>query len=704
LFYFFKLITKQKIKKQIKPVASCLLLSACVVKPARESSVQKPRAGEGNFFPFTDSEIPVPRLSDNELLEEAFGFPFAPFENSEISACDYLDLLPVAQGDQPKFRIVDLPEKDIFTAVKAFDKKSEQSFLTVTTRGRVDISASPLFQYAIFLETIPTREDFFSLVQGQKSWEGFNVLKALLTHYKGEVDFFLKSFGTDPNQVSEENFTSFRDIVLSKTLMNYMPGVLDRKAKYYALYDSLPDIVIHNGMPSLFKGLNEVAPESLSVHENDLRPLAQNRSLFRSENWSDFSNDIELSMNLSLKAMRSQNPKEEGCATYLMHRAFSQLIRLKGFDQPPLSEIERYGSKNSDTATSLPNLKNLISSEGGVPAVKACARPGPFSSPDNLRLILTEEHLSDPTFALKISKKLNFEPECRLEDSRSSKSADYLKTYKNFPLKEQGNFDDWAHFISGVVHFVTAYNPAVSWWQNKDSHISYPLVGLNKLSHIKEVGGILPLETHQLAAGLTLAGAFALQNHIVLLDKNLKVTSQLGDVFSIRISKTPFILGETKKIQTDLESLMLVTEALFKIHPEIELLAEWNKKIQESSLDPKQKPFIHDFVVGAFKSEDHLNQVLELFYKPLAPYAHDFKYALAYLASQYAKPLSNASHSKGYTCYSSFEMNLDNNSQELKTGECSLELRKKWKRLMNWSGRYFQSPVFYSLSQSIRTD
>jgi hypothetical protein len=682
LFYCFKRLAKS---------TGCIVLTACgSAKNTGTSTQSKPMTKLEEFFGNPDVRFQsASKMSHEQVLNELFGRPLEKNQESRKTACDILAGLPEPTGSYPRYRFVEFPD-----------------VIDIELTGRVDIAASPLLQLGISMVPIPSYEEFIQTMYPEyvppEGWtmpkkastESRNPfdLQNLIALFPEPVKLFKEKF-PDPRTLRPTSFRLGRDLLFENLFEKYIPGVFDRThSRSSYLMDSVPDIVIHNAV----RGLNFVDVEPV------LRPLSKNSSLFEDSSWASFSEGMEQSINASLHALVSDDTSEQACAVYLLHRSFGQIVRLKGIDQPAMTSFEEDGKVVS---SSLVKAVDFFTKDVHRPSYIACARPGPFGTRPGERLILSDGHfIGADEYDFSIAKSLEFEPDCTRSEARPLVSPEYLASKSKQTSIESGDFREWAHFVSGIVHFVTAFNPDASWWRESEGGANYPLVDGEKFIKLKEIGGILPLQAHRLAGGFIMMAIPVMQKHIVFFDRNQKVTTDYKNVASARFVRHPVTPEMPEVLISDLESILKVTEAIFKIHPEMELLREWSQKLdRKSELSEKERKHIEEFVVASFESPKNLAQVL-LLYDELRGSANDFKYILVRLLSEFAKPLAGNDALPGsLSCYESSSLKIKDGkiTGEEKFGECDLNLKRRYKKVMGMGANVFGTPVFQKIADSL---
>ncbi len=642
-----------------------------------------------NFFEPQDQEYVKNGMTLDKLQTEMFGTEELAFSLNQLDACQYLDSLPKASKNESRFRLMQFATEDSFDV--------SQDGMVMSAKGRVDVAANPLFQYALFLENIPSRDDFFDLLRGEKSWEGYALLKTYVTANRHYIDNIFGKFIAGSAKEMPHSFYGFiRDSIFTNTLKGYLPGIFDKDPKFYKFNESIPELILQSGIPSRFA---EAKPLNNSHYEKvvyDLEPLTRDTELFRTELWSDYSVDVQKSLRTAIWGLRSQNPRIEACSTFLIHRVLSQYLRLKGIHQPPVRLFENGGQVYS----SLPLFKDLISNDTEKPSVKACARPGVFKNSINQRLIIAEDSLAEAELGISVTPRIQIEKNCDLDEALPSKSNEYQQRVKQLTNYETGRLNDWAHLLSGAVEFLSAFNPEAPWWKNLPENVSYPMLSVQELNFKNGPKGVMPLESHQLAAAMILMSSFSLDKYFILFDKNQKRTKTVSETAKIILSENQIsTFAPNARLESRIETLVLFVESFLKIYPQLETLREWNKKLKGGLGTPEELKAIERFVNGAFKSKYHLEQVMDTFYEPVADRASDFIYALFLNMGEFLK-----SEGDRLSCFDELSYTVDSNGvlqNPTRSGQCSVEIQTRVTKLMNLASLYFKAPVFRKISRSL---
>ncbi len=726
-FFFFKTLS----------LVLALSLSSCSKIFERVGGGKKVAAPETEGV---DKLVPAEEIPEaqptSEYLSHVFGLSSA---DTTMGACEYLNTQKSLDDGKPRFRLFESVDND----PKVFPKRSQTNSDRVDIRfsGRVDISANPLYQMGLFSEAIPNKAQIIALLDSENLKEDerlrleskFPKLAAYLKENRKTVKFFLNNIS------SVGTFYQGRNTILENYVIGVVfKGIFDVPQKSRLMQDTLPQILIQRGQPSILEGPLlkdlpagqklplEMAADIKKRSTEILNVYSQSIKLFEGDTWSEFSGGMEKSVNSALKGIVSEDPKEWACSNILFQRGLGQILRMQGLDQPAMIHFKgEFG-----WSSSLPQVPKLLAAMDSS-EIRVCPRPGALFF-EGTRVNLTEGRLLGPATGYTLSKTLPNEVDCRETEAVAKQNPPAEKEalfqagqpelsleYKNqlaekFSSPERGTLSDWSSMLSGLAHYITAFNPQASWWVDSEGKAlrPYPMVDFSDFSKLSGSGGSLPGEVHGLVAGFVKLSGAALRKHLVVLsaEKNVVIPdpilddwpTNIKDVFEkvkkgllIRFSEEPFVSGKTQILVTRANVAVTLAETLLKLQPELDALSEWDSLLMGNpDQNSEERKRAEKFFKLAFRGSKDVSSFFQTIYNEIDTYVEEIKFSLGFLLSQLAVKNSEGQ----YTCAESLQTDLlSPEKTETKVGFCSADTHQRWKNLMVHFGRHFQSPLFFHL-------
>ncbi|MEO5667873.1 MAG: hypothetical protein ABIR96_07440 [Bdellovibrionota bacterium] len=680
-----------------------------------------------NFKPLPTTNLdPAEIEGDGLILEEDIYAP-AKF----MTACTWLDSLAAkAHSDEQGFRILedfgvrkegsgwkgpwdDDARFPFFQDKKNNDPANDKIDLA-NLYGRIQLNDNPLYEYGLVKKngSIPDRSQFLELVDKEIFKSPIKILPLIAARAAMTIGVI--------------NPYKKRNEIVQKQIADALPGAFDKDFSLYALKDTFPDILVKNGAP-FAEVLNPLPSDS--VHESEkkaeeikkvLSVLAKRLPMFREHNWSSFRDDMRWGLSAGIRGMQSTNPVEQACGAAIFHRGFAQMLSVKGYDRPPL-EFAR-GPKGS--RWSLVDIKDFLESEKGT-RLKACPGVGSFTR-DGRATQVRDAELADTSGAGKLSLSSVPLPlkSCQPGDARILELKKQQATVfgpRSGSVKS-ANLEQKLEFLSGVSYFLMAFAPGSKWWFDDKGLVSYPLADFGEDKELKDIlssGGLMPYESFALSLGfLNLAGNNLINKHLVYVDRKGVEVGPKDEVFGVRISDRPRVRFEKGPVVTDIHSVLLLTDVIFKLHETLDKMAVWLSQTERSireeirknpdSAESKrmQKDF-DNFVHGLFGGRDTLVLLTESGPDSVRKQVDDFRLALSLVLARFVKSETtlNTAGKPVYTCFEKLQLDPVTGVEE-RIGTCGeersaglqseLELFRQSMRLV---GRAFQSPLYMEYGQ-----
>lgn len=705
--------------KKIIHLLFLLVLTSCA-KLVREAPLERASLPRLNVDAFQGVE--VASIDREEMLEKLFT------PQPGMTACSFLDDLSIAKTYLPgsRFRLVGemrvglaprdaqgkkLNKKSCFQqclpffwgsgACKRCKEEREKDTEIFSLDGRVDISASPLYQYALLTQEIPNRKRFLELVEEEIDKQSL-LATPIARLYKwllgaNIIDLYAK-----------------RNEIIQDRVNEAFPGSFDPAGLNRSLKKSFPEAVLRNGMPT-FSNLSPLPDDAREVRDRKSRELkailaAYSKSVpvfSLSGKWSSFQDEMERGMNLALQAFNTQSPKEQACATAILHRGFAQLLTIAGYDRPPMAVDDP-----AKEVSAFPTIDRLLENPQGT-RFKVCPMAGAFGK-DGYRMTLYAKDLENFDAAkdtLLLTRNTPNSASCAQTEAVATNSWEY--THYNRPrLSEVASGEDLLNFAHGISHWLVSFNPGAKWWTQETNVTGFPLANFDSLSSISTSGGILPVQGHALSLALVnVTFAQIMKNHLVMLDEFGKETTDAKKAIFVRYSDRSREAGSGGKITTTLRSAILALETTLKFQASFENLSKW-KADSKARLDAdmaserdlkKREEMAKEyaaFVKGMFGGDDTFAMVTDKFSDAeikagqapsLRNQLVNVELALAMLSANFAKKNADGT----FTCYNQLVKDFDSkDAPEEKIGQCSVEDQRRWKRLMSMVASMYKSPLF----------
>lgn len=557
--------------------------------------------------------------------------------------------------------------------------------------GRVDISASPLYHYAVLSAEIPNRERFLELVE-----EEIDKQSLVITPFARLYKWLLSANIVD--------FYNTRNEKVQGRINDAFPGSFDPTAANQTLKKSFPEAVLRNGMPT-FSNLAPLPSDSRELRDRKSKDLRGILSAYSkavpvfplSGKWSSFQEDMERGMNLALQAFNTQNPKEQACATAIMHRGFTQLLTISGYDrQPTFDDAQR-------EVSAYPSFEKLLDDPHGT-AFRVCPIAGAFAK-DGVRITLYPKDLEafdTEHNSLDLMKTTPSSTSCGTVEAVAKNSWQYTH-YLRPHVREEASGEDLINFVHGLSHWVVAFNPGATWWTQETNVIGFPMANFDDLLQITRSGGILPVQGHALSLALiNVAFAKIMKSHMVMLDESMNETTNQDSAMFVRYSDKARDAGTGGTIVTNLHSSVMALETAMKFSASFARLAKWKvesrQRMQEDlahEQDPRKQEEVRreyaSFVKGMFGGDKTFKLLTDYDDESIRKKLEKVELAMGMLNTAFAKEGMDGS----YTCYNQLVKDLSVlGSQEDKLGSCNPDDLRRWKRAMGQLGAIYQSPLF----------
>ncbi len=589
--------------------------------------------------------------------------------------------------------------------------------------GRIQLNDYPMMEYGLLgqsgsLESqgqIPNRQEFMNLFDEEIYKSPIRLLPMM------GLKLLLKTGIVSWAGIRNDKFT--------KKVGESIPGVYDEKFELYGLQGTYADAFIKNGFPysEILKPLPTDTEQEIERKDAEMRKVLGQVSkrvpMFRNSSWDSFLEDMRYGMSVAIRGMKSTSPMEQACASTIYQRAFSQLLTIKGYDRPPLKNVVN-GSKRRKA---LVEVEDFLDSKEGT-RMKACRRSGSFLREGKLTQVkdleLAEDDIGEKLF---LTNRPNSAEECSLSEARPLREQKVQPTFVESARGFKGaSLQERLEFLGGVSYFLMSIIPGSSWWFSDNSPVPYPLsdFGADKtVEDVRSSGGMLPFEAFAVSiAYINMVGLPIIENHIVYIDIDGKeVASDSPDVKGIRVSRDERKPFDKNIVVSDMESVALISDIVFKLHDALEILADWHRDTQES-LDmlehsnsasaKKLKEDYQSFMTGILGSDslrgakETLNLLIDNSDGSLRQQMNQLRLALALHLNKFAILKDPNELSKGYTCASELHLNPKTGVEE-KVGRCNVLSSKKmqsedelWRQSMRLIGRAFQIPLFLEMAGS----
>jgi|GEM_PF-1476736 len=436
--------------------------------------------------------------------------------------------------------------------------------------GRIDIAASPLYQYSLVYigeKQIPDRQQFLALVD-----EKIDILRLLKKRDDDDTTPplpIMLAYRTLMNLGVLDVYDQRNS--LTQDIMNvYFPGAFVPEGSY-RLKSSFPEAIFKNGSPSFsaftpgpddseetirrkIEGVNAM----LGVYQRDT-------ALFTKPTWDSFREDQRAGLTAAIRGINSKSAVEQACGTMLLHRSFGQMLTVMGYDRPEMRE------DRETHQSSLPPLAGLLDGKESN-AFRVCKTPGSFVRQDFRTPLAREDllNLSKTAASFSLARSPYVPEPCR--DPVSKQSADYRES-RGLPLGKNDaiSAEQLLEFVSGVTYFSMAFNPGATWWKN-----GLPMASIPSLESLATSGAVLPTDAHALSlAFLQLSFSNVQDRHLVLIDGDGRETSDESKTMGARISLAPRVTGSGGKVVTTARSAALLAEFAFRFSKNLDSLSNW---------------------------------------------------------------------------------------------------------------------------------
>jgi len=706
-------------------LAATLALSACTEKL---EVLQTPRQ---KIEEIADNS-PLDVAGDGLILEDDIYTP-AKF----MSSCAWLESLAAKSvADEQGFRILEdygmrqegsgwkgiissRPGENIFSSrrKKETDDLGRESLDLANLYGRVQLNDNPLYEYGLISSMngfIPDRSQFLKRVDGEIFKSPIKILPLIAARAAMGIGIL------SPYKIRN-------DIIQNDKIGASLPGAFDREFKIYKLKDTFPDILVKNGAPfsEILRPLPGDSKQESEKKAEELKKvlavLAKRLPMFRERNWSSFRDDMRWGLSAGIRGMQSTNPVEQACGAAIFHRGFAQMLSVKGYDRPPVE----FSRTSQGSRWVLHDVPRLLESEKGT-RIKACTGVGSFTRGGHSTQVLDAE-LADTSGAAGLT--LADQPQslrtCTLDNSRVLQVAkEQAKVWggKRNGMKK-ANLEQKLEFMAGVSYFLMAFAPGSKWWFGDKSLVSYPLSDFGAKKELKDIlasGGLMPYESFALSLGfLNLAGNNLIEQHLVYLDKAGVEVGPDGGVMGVRISTEPRKLFDKGLVTTDIHSVLMLTDVIFKLHETLEKMSTWldqtDRHIRDqvranpnSAESKRLKEDYDNFVIGLFGSRETLVMLTENGPDSVRKQINDFRLALSLVLTRFVKPapVPNAAGKLVYSCYSKLQLDPTTGVEQAlgscDEGNSSTGLQSEtelFRQSMRLVGRAFRSPLYLEYGQ-----
>lgn len=708
-FYFRSTIA---LLKKSRLAVSALLLST-LLACAPERKAERPRAPTPRPVLGGPVTLVGRELSSQELISYFFE------QKSGPSACRQLGKIPRAGMNEARFRILEsarvvagagvnsdgtLKKKDCkWVCGNPLNWGSERCRLCneepidlVDVWGRVGIGTHPVYEIALQSVEFPSRDEFMKLVSQERSKFGL-VLLPFFESYRALIKIGIK------------DAIEMRNKIIQERVDQAFPGAFDLHGKPSKMEDSLSLALILNALPSYSTLLTlpsdtaQQKQRKLAVMDRIQAVLSKPLPFFRTDSWSDFSDDAITALNASVKSLVSRDPVEQACAVALLHRNFAQMIRIIGYSRLPT--VTNSATGTSAMATS---ISGLLGSPDGV-KLATCPAPGSFAK-NGKRVIVSEKKLSDyatSSSPIVMSGKIEALARCARSEAQVYSEAS-VEGYAAGKPSAVATAEDHLALMRVLSHQLTAFNPSSDWWAK--SPVGYPLGEFTDFETIERSGAVLPYQYHALALGLLQVSLDALVgSHLMQVDADFRETDVGKEVVGIRLSTRPRSLKSAAPVETSLDAALILAEVSFKAGAYLKQVPRWKKahqsyyrsehaRLRTSSEKANYKRMNENFINGLFGAESNLLLLTGEKDLPgginLQEQVDQLKVASAMLLASFALPAKNSTVAQPrYTCAASLVTD-PRKGGELKKGHCTAAQERVWKQTFSWLSTLYKSPLF----------
>lgn len=594
--------------------------------------------------------------------------------------------------------------------------------------GRVHLNDNPLFEYGLLRalsnpETgLPDRDGFFAALDAEVKK---TLCRSIEVIKEGQKKKELKCFERTPLlflpllgyrallRIGILDPLKERNKFAREMIANEMPGAYDTEFKLYKLKETFPDVIVQNGTPyvQVLNPLPTDSDQEIKRKDEDLRKVlavfARRVPMFRDNTWASFQEDMRWGLSAGIRGMQSVNPIEQACASMIFHRAFAQMLSIKGYDRPPTKVVKT----PKGIRRPLAELEELLVHPKGQ-RLKGCRATGSFTRRGRLTQVRDAElsDMSKGSILQLSSQPLPLEA-CQLSSSNSMLESLYPDTKNEIAEGALTQFPNASlnqklEFLSGMSYFMMAFAPGAKWWFGEDALVSYPLSDFasTSVSDMLASGGLMPYESFALSLGfLNLVGNSLIEEHLVYVDEDNKEVARDSDkVAGIRIASVPRKPFEKGSVVTDVRSVMLLVDVVFRLDETLSKMASWYETFKRNP-DPTLKAKLYE---GMFGSEENLQMLTDSGAASVRSQLKDLKLALALLLNKFAKAEGRDALGRiQYSCYSTLTLDPES-GVEFPEGQCSSQRGNRlqselelWSQAMRLVGRVYQSPLYLEMGR-----
>jgi hypothetical protein len=499
---------------------------------------------------------------------------------------------------------------------------------------------------------------------------------------------------------------SKRNEIIQDRINQAFPTAFDAKRRPVDLRGSFPEALLRNGIPFLARLIpaqgdsREVQQQKLVQLQGVLSAYSRETPVFSDASWKSMADEIEASMNLSLAALGATNSHEQACATVLMHRSFTQLLSVIGFDKSPLLYDEQSGEGY------FPSFEKLLDHKEGS-TLRACRQASYFVD-GSYRRFLTADDLGN------FNTGTDYWPL-----DKHPASTEFCTPQKALPLESwqynnqdrpasQGvaDSDDWFDLIRSSAHFAAALNPGASWWDSNPARMGYPLIKFDSLHNVAQTGGLLPYQAHALGLAVMNVAVSALdRRHLVYMDRDGSEVKDAEKALLIRLSLKARAKGSHQPAITTLRSALTLVDTVLKLRGSFSVVADWQYRGDayiaalkaDTKVDAEELAFeeIEYAAIkkGLFGGPDNLQNLTTTQPGKARDIMRRVQIASLMLAGQFAKKQPGG----GYSCYTQIKTSFNGDgtlASEERLGECKGDDRRLFKEVFGKVAKLYGSPLF----------
>lgn len=587
--------------------------------------------------------------------------------------------------------------------------------------GKISLNDNPLYEYGLMGQSgsesvggmIPNKAEFFVLFEEEKKRSKF--LRRLA------MGLLQPMF-----EKKDHKWSGARNEILEEELAISLPGAYGDNPQKRKLEGTFPDIAVRNGFPhsEFLKPLPQDSARALKAKDAALKgsldKMTIRTAMFREETWASYLDDMQYGMSVAVRGLQSPSPKEQACASVVLQRAFSQMLTIKGYDRAPLRNVTQNGKKRKI----LPHVNDFLGSPTSS-VLKSCRQAGSFLRDEKLTQVKDHEFVGGEESALLLTNKPNSADPCQTRWATPLRNhKEQWTVYRNAEGFKPANFHEQLEFLGGTIYYLMAMAPGAPWWFNERALLSYPLADFGDNAEHNDMlasGGLLPYEAFAISLGyVNLLGLPLLDQHLIYVDEfNRQVDGSSDDVLGVRFSRDPVSKIQNDTVVTDLDSLLLIADVVFKLDETLESMDKWFEKalvdMQEreaiGGVAGKAAKVEHDaFLMGMFGagSRKDAKETLELLTDDsegsLRAQMDQLKLAITMLLPKFAVAQTVHGETR-YSCGTELHTNVKTGFEVLK-GDCKeapqerlQTLHTRWKQVLNMVGRVYQSPIFIDMAR-----